>query len=146
MSELYATLLPTGLVKVGVGTDRRRAKAAQTYFATPVTVLARWKVACTYSAEQSAHKALKPFHTLNVAAPEFQHSARGARELFAVDRERCVYLISEVLGTPYEANGTTDWVKWRDTPEPWSTRKATVRAQKMRYVDIRLAQILSSTT
>lgn len=85
---VYATLLPTGLVKVGRG-DRGRAVAASTYFAAPVTLLRFYPVSETPSlvagAERRAHWRL---HKLRAFG--------GGRELFSGSGEDVCTLLDDV--------------------------------------------------
>ncbi len=58
---IYATLLPTGLVKIGRGTRLGRAYFAQVYFLEDVKVLALWETENDDTQERRALAACKPF-------------------------------------------------------------------------------------
>jgi hypothetical protein len=79
---IYATRMPTGNIKVGMGRNAKRAEAGKTF--GPIEVLKIWKVADRRVAEKLAH---------NVIA----HLRVGKRELFQGTGEQIVGLIDSVL-------------------------------------------------
>lgn len=58
---IYATLLPTGLVKIGRGTRLGRAYFAQVYFLEEVKVLALWETQNDDATEKRALAACRPY-------------------------------------------------------------------------------------
>ncbi len=89
---IYATLLPSGLIKVGFAAYVRRALAAQTYNAERVQILALWKVPNKREAEARAHEVLAAWWV--------------SGELFSVpagwlgDVHPLVARVSSILGEP----------------------------------------------
>ena len=92
---VYATLLPTGIVKIGKG-SKSRASAAQTYFVEPVEVFAFWifgRPQIAQAREKQAHATLRKFHC----------STSYAKELFKISKEECLALLTPVMLSPLPA-------------------------------------------
>jgi hypothetical protein len=83
---IYATLLPTGVLKIGRASTLGRATFARQYFVEPIRVLAIWDTANNLAAERAALAACKPFHV------------RG--ELHQGDPAVMLAAVSAVLGSP----------------------------------------------
>lgn len=90
MSYLYATLLPTGVTKIGLGSHPSRAFAAQTYFAEPVKVLKIWDGAGCF--ERLAHDACRRFK-----------AEGGGTELFRGPPNEIVRAVDEALSELIES-------------------------------------------
>lgn len=82
---VYATLLPTGYVKVGAASKTTRAVAAGTYHVGSLRVLGVWHVLDARRAEQIAHRALWWAHV--------------ERELFEGDPSLIIETINGAIGT-----------------------------------------------
>ena len=101
MPYIYATALPGDIVKLGRGTHKSRALAAQTYYADRVQVLACWRTDHPQRDERRAQQACVPWHV------------RG--ELYRVptgwlDTEHpLVALLRGLLGDPLPARETPQW-------------------------------------
>ena len=83
---VYATLLHSGAVKIGMGRDVARASDGKTY--GPVTVLAIWPVTDRRSAERAAHSACAKWHV----------PAEG-RELFRCKPAEIIKTIGEAVSS-----------------------------------------------
>jgi hypothetical protein len=79
---VYATQMPTGLIKVGMGRNAKRAEAGKTF--GPIEVLKIWTVTDRWAAEKLAHEVL-------------DHLRVGKHELFKGDGKLIVALIDSVL-------------------------------------------------
>jgi hypothetical protein len=126
MSYIYATLLPTGDIKVGKGVNKKRAEAAQMYFSQPVKVLKQWKVPRERAAtmESRVHDALRKFRAIKTNGT--------GRELFKghpyvivgkIDR-RIKFLLNEQHH--YELRRRFNEIKWPIIPYEsitWSETK-----------------------
>ena len=62
MPYIYATALPGDIVKLGYGSTKMRARAAQTYYVERVQVLAQWFTNEPVKDEKRAHRACKAWH------------------------------------------------------------------------------------
>lgn len=109
---VYATLLPTGHGKVGIGTKRSRATAASTYLVGTLHVLGIWPCAYPLRAERKAHRALWWAH---LERELYDGSAPG---LIAA-------AITEALGTPSVFSGV-------HVPPPARGQHTQSMRQKMR--------------
>ncbi len=87
---IYATLLPTGLVKIGRGTRLGRAYFAQVYFLEEVKVLALWETENDDAQERRALAACRPF--------------RVRAELHQGDPTVMLAAITEAIGPPSIVN------------------------------------------
>ncbi len=83
---IYATLLPTGLVKIGRATRLGRAYFAQVYFLEEVRVLALWETGNDKATERRALTACAPYRV------------RG--ELHRGDPAGLVAVITAAIGEP----------------------------------------------
>lgn len=87
---IYATLLPTGIVKIGRGTRISRASFAQVYFVEPVKVLAIWETDNDKNGERQALRACRA------------HRVRA--ELHQGDPQELIALLVAELGEPTLVN------------------------------------------
>lgn len=62
MAYIYATALPGDIVKLGRGSLKQRARAAQTYFVDKVQVLALWTTSDAPRDERAAQRLCKDWH------------------------------------------------------------------------------------
>ena len=84
---VYATLLPTGYVKIGRGQGKRDT-AASTYFAEPVKVIGRWYTNDPVTDERQAHSACE----------QYKVKSENAKELFFGPAIAIVKTIEKELG------------------------------------------------
>lgn len=90
MPYIYATALPGDIVKLGYGSDRSRARAAQTYYVAPVEVLALLPTEHPRRDERAAQRVCKEWHVRG----ELYHVPVE----WLVDAHPIIARISEVLG------------------------------------------------
>ena len=116
---VYATRMPTGNIKVGMGRNAKRAEAGKTF--GPIEVLKIWKVADRRVAEKLARSVIA-------------HLRVGKRELFKSTGEQIVALIDRVLASPAAKMSSEDDVWFENDPrscnfEPSAEAWAVVEAQ-----------------
>lgn len=92
MPYIYATALPGDIVKLGRGTDKTRARAAQTYYVAQVQVLALWSTNDAPRDERRAQRACKEWHKRG----ELYHVPV---DWLVIDHP-LVERVSAILGTP----------------------------------------------
>lgn len=101
MPYIYATALTGDIVKIGRGTSKCRALAAQMYHVETIRVLAMWETDHAHRDEKRALRACAHWH------------ARG--ELFKVPtawleaEHPVVTLLTKVLGLPLPTGETPQW-------------------------------------
>jgi len=101
---IYATLLPTGDIKVGQAKNAKRAFDAQTYFIEPVVMLGLWPVSADLNRVER-----KVFVRLHAE----ENSVYEGEVFRNIAPNKCVKCISELLGPPLREKETTKQVRVR---------------------------------